>query len=73
MTTAAPTRRHQMAAMRRLLGAAVALILLAPAVSAHADDDPNLDQSIGTDQQVVAGEQVLDDGHVDMGPKFVDG
>ncbi|MDR1078148.1 MAG: choice-of-anchor M domain-containing protein, partial [Propionibacteriaceae bacterium] len=41
--------------------------------TAWADDDPNLDQTIDQSLAVVAGERVLTTGHVDLGPKFVDG
>ncbi|MDR1237893.1 MAG: choice-of-anchor M domain-containing protein [Propionibacteriaceae bacterium] len=55
--------------------AALALTLLVPLASASAEgqDDPGLDQSLDTNQQIVHGEQVLQTGHVDMGPKYADG
>jgi len=58
--------------------AAAATLLLALAVvsmptAAHAVSDPQLDQTLEPDMEVVRGERVLDTGHVDMGPKFVDG
>ncbi|MDR1295088.1 MAG: choice-of-anchor M domain-containing protein [Bifidobacteriaceae bacterium] len=42
---------------------------------ARGDDgaDPNLDQTLAADEPAVRGERVLDGGHVDMGPKLVDG
>lgn len=54
-----------------VLGGALAV----PAVSAaHAEgEDPNLDQTIASDEAVVHGERTLSSGHVDMGPRFVDG
>ena len=59
---------------RAAAAAALALTLLSPATAALAegDDDPNLDQTLD-DLPVVQGERVLNAGHVDMGPKFVDG
>ncbi|MDR1152827.1 MAG: choice-of-anchor M domain-containing protein [Bifidobacteriaceae bacterium] len=36
-------------------------------------DDPNLDQTVAAGQTLVHGETSLDSGHVDMGPKFLDG
>lgn len=66
-----------------LLSCAVAgPILPAPALAltnpvlAQAQDQPpldGLDQTIGADQPVAVGPAVLDDGHVDIGPRFVDG
>jgi putative ABC transporter-associated repeat protein len=54
--------------------AALGLALLAPvAAFAEDPDDPALEQSLTAGQQVVRGERVLETGHVDMGPKFVDG
>lgn len=42
-------------------------------VTAEAQDDPQLDQELDADQQLVEDEAVLDAGHVDLGPRFVDG
>lgn len=52
-----------------------AALLLAPAAAwaVEGDDDANLDQSIRESQPIVHGERVLTAGHVDMGPRFVDG
>ncbi|WP_293786366.1 choice-of-anchor M domain-containing protein [uncultured Aeromicrobium sp.] len=60
---------------RRTLAAASVLLVLgtiagqAP-VSADVNDDPNLEQSIDPDQDVVTDEVVLESGHVDLGPRF---
>lgn len=43
------------------------------AVGAQEGGDPALDQTIERDQAVVEGQTVLDDGHVDIGPRMVDG
>lgn len=62
---------------RTLHGVLVALAVTASVFGAGgasaADEDPNLDQIIDPDMPVVTGERVLDAGHVDMGPTFVDG
>lgn len=62
-------------ARRGLAGLLLAGALLAPAAhsASAATDDPNLDQTIAADEAVVHGERILDAGHVDMGPRFVDG
>jgi putative ABC transporter-associated repeat protein len=41
--------------------------------AAQTDEDANLDQSIRSAQPVARGEKTLADGHVDVGPRFVDG
>lgn len=51
--------------------AAATLAVAGPAVAA--DEDPNLDQAIRSGQSVAGGEKTLADGHVDVGPRFVDG
>ncbi len=74
MTTLTRPRRRTATARRGLIAALTLSLLAAPTVAfADTDDDPNLDQQIGEDQQIVHGERVLDAGHVDMGPRFVDG
>lgn len=62
-----PRRAHLPVALLLLLGAVLS------AGAAHAAEDPDLDQQLNPDLDVVHGERVLDAGHVDMGPKFVDG
>ncbi|MCP2636510.1 choice-of-anchor M domain-containing protein [Microbacterium sp. HD4P20] len=61
--------------LRSPLARAAAAIALAAAIiaPAGATDDEGLDQTLDADMAVVEGERVLDAGHVDMGPKFVDG
>ena len=57
-----------------VLGAVLAALLATGwPVAARAADDPSLDQSLDPDLAVVDGTAVLDAGHVDLGPKFVDG
>ena len=55
----------------------VLLALLGPTGAATAgrpaSPDPALDQSIAPDQPVAAGPAVLTAGHVDLGPRYVDG
>lgn len=83
MSLGTPSRPRALCAGPRLaLVAALAGLLLAPAgltAPARAEtggpggpDDPDLQQRLG-DLAVVHGKRVLDAGHVDMGPKIVDG
>jgi putative ABC transporter-associated repeat protein len=55
--------------------AAFVLAFLGPvaAASAEGQDESGLSQSLDAGQRVVHGEQVLESGHVDLGPKYVDG
>ncbi|HEU5149329.1 MAG TPA: choice-of-anchor M domain-containing protein [Iamia sp.] len=55
-----------------VLAALVALALAAPA-GAQATTEPDLDQTIDADQGTATGPADLALGHVDMGPRFVDG
>ncbi|PJJ72998.1 putative ABC transporter-associated repeat protein [Diaminobutyricimonas aerilata] len=61
--------------LTRALPAAALLLaaasLLAPTAASATGTD--LDQTLDENMAVVGGERVLDVGHVDMGPKFVDG
>ncbi len=50
-----------------------AFLLATPTVAWAETDDPNLDQTIEEGQAVVHGERVLSAGHVDMGPRIIDG
>ncbi|NDL60481.1 choice-of-anchor M domain-containing protein [Phytoactinopolyspora mesophila] len=52
------------------MAAAALLVVTGPASSAA--DDPDLEQEIDSDQEVSTETAVLDDGHVDMGPRYVD-
>ncbi|WP_022928857.1 choice-of-anchor M domain-containing protein [Patulibacter americanus] len=56
---------------------AVLLTLAGGSASAWAqapgDDDRNLEQQIAKGQRVAPGRRTLDSGHVDVGPRFVDG
>lgn len=74
MTTFVRPRRRATILLRATAGAALAVLFLAPGMGAFAqgDDSPDLDQTLD-DLAVVQGTRVLDAGHVDMGPKFVDG
>lgn len=54
------------------VAAAVALTAVLT-VSGAATDDDGLDQTLDAGMAVVEGPHVLDAGHVDLGPKFVDG
>ncbi|MEV8147401.1 TIGR03773 family transporter-associated surface protein [Arthrobacter sp. NPDC080073] len=74
MTTLTPPRGRAI----RTLSASIAALALslgtAPtAVFAGDKDDPNLNQALDAKMAVVHGERTLYAGHVDMGPKFIDG
>lgn len=72
LTAGRRPRRAPLAAVAVLV--AVLAAPLAGGGAAHAETpDPDLDQSLDAGMSVVDGERVLDVGHVDMGPKFVDG
>ncbi len=66
------TGRPRPARLAALLAASAALVaaLAGPAAAA---EDPNLDQTIDAGAAVVTGPRVLEAGHVDMGPRIVDG
>ncbi|MDR7381686.1 choice-of-anchor M domain-containing protein [Promicromonospora iranensis] len=55
-----------------LLGAALATSA-APAALADAPDDTGLRQTVEADEEVVVEDEVVVDGHVDVGPRFLDG
>lgn len=65
--------------VRRIALVATAAVVCLAALAGHADgvtigtDDPSLDQTIAPDQQVVTGPATIRLGHVDVGPRFVDG
>lgn len=54
-------------------GLVAGLALTVGASAASAADDPNLDQEIDADQAIATDQAVLSDGHVDIGPRYVDG
>lgn len=76
MTTFTRTRRRsggaERATVRAVLAALALTALAAPNAAFGQSEDPNLNQTLD-DLAVVHGERTLDAGHVDMGPKFVDG
>ncbi|WP_395638771.1 choice-of-anchor M domain-containing protein [Pseudolysinimonas sp.] len=58
------------------VAAALTVVLVVIGPAAAQDDpepDPNLDQQITDSQPIVDGEAVLDAGHVDLGPRYLDG
>jgi surface-anchored protein len=60
----------------RRLALLVGLLVLWPPAAATAqdrDEDAALEQRIDAGQRVATGRKVLSDGHVDVGPRFVDG
>ncbi|WP_051196924.1 choice-of-anchor M domain-containing protein [Jonesia quinghaiensis] len=50
-----------------------ALAVCSSAGAFAASDDSDLEQTLDPDAQVVADQRVIDTGHVDLGPRFVDG
>lgn len=56
-----------------VLCAAVALIGASPAFARDAGADRELEQTIERGQGLASGRKVLSGGHVDLGPRFVDG
>lgn len=50
----------------------VASLVLAPA-AALANEDPNLAQSVSSDEAQASGQHVIERGHVDVGPRMVNG
>lgn len=62
------TRGGALLALIALLLAGGALVL-----PAHAEEDPGLKQRIGADQKVAGGQVELGQGHVDIGPRYVEG
>lgn len=73
MTTLTRPRRRSVALRAGTAALALALLAVPTAAFAQGEDDPNLNQTLDSGAPVVHGERVLDAGHVDMGPKFVDG
>ena len=66
------TRRRTARSLPALLLAVLVTGLLSGG-TAQAADDPTLDQTLQEDLVVVDEPAVLDAGHVDLGPKYVDG
>lgn len=62
-------------ALRRTLAAAMltGLATAAAPLPVTAAEDPSLDQEIEAGQPIATGQAVLSDGHVDIGPRYVDG
>lgn len=51
----------------------VGVLGLAGPASAQTEPDADLDQAIRAEQPVAPGDRTLEEGHVDVGPRFVDG
>lgn len=64
---------HRRTRLVAALLAAPLLVGVAAPTGFAADDDGDLDQTVAPDEENVEGEAVLDVGHVDIGPRFVDG
>jgi putative ABC transporter-associated repeat protein len=56
----------------RLTAAGLVAALAVTAGAAAAAGDPGLDQEIDPDQPIATDQAVLSDGHVDIGPRYVD-
>jgi surface-anchored protein len=69
MTRTTSVRRGLVAAVL----AASTLLTSATSGSAASGDDPGLSQRIAPDQVIADDEAVLDQGHVDIGPRYEDG
>jgi len=71
------TRRcDRLATIAATVAALVPVALLggpATAQEVRAGEDPNLSQRIASEQPIAAGRKVLDRGHVDLGPRYLDG
>jgi putative ABC transporter-associated repeat protein len=72
MTSRTPWSRRANACTVLLLGAALATGV-APVALADAPDDAGLQQTVEADEEVVTEDAVVTDGHVDVGPRFIDG
>lgn len=70
--TTRTTRNRAAAACAALLATGLALGA-APAALADAPDDTGLEQTVEADEELVTDDTVVTDGHVDVGPRFVDG
>lgn len=69
-----PLSRRNLPSFATLAALSVALAAtLIPAPAIAEIEDPNLDQTAAEDQPIVTGEHVITDGHVDLGPRFVEG
>lgn len=69
-------RRPSPSALARpaaLVAAAAVLVTLAAAPAAATAEDPALEQRLDAGAPLAGGTRVLDAGHVDMGPRMVDG
>ncbi|MFC8923725.1 choice-of-anchor M domain-containing protein [Cellulosimicrobium sp. NPDC057127] len=56
-----------------LLAALLALPLAALPAAGDTQEDPGLQQRVGADEASVEGPEVVTEGHVDVGPRFLDG
>lgn len=67
-------RWHALTCTLSVFSIASVLLISAPSHTAFADDiDPELEQEISGYQELATDEAVLGIGHVDVGPKYVDG
>ncbi|MBO1751036.1 choice-of-anchor M domain-containing protein [Actinotalea sp. BY-33] len=56
-----------------LLTAALGFAGGTPAVALGTEVDPGLDQRVGAGEETVEGREVISQGHLDVGPRFLDG
>jgi putative ABC transporter-associated repeat protein len=71
MTSRTTRSRTATACTALLLGAAL-VTSAAPVALADAPDDAGLEQTVEPDEEVVTEDEVVTDGHVDVGPRFLD-
>lgn len=77
--TSRTTRMTYRTTRRRSAVACTAVLLtgltlgVAPVALADAPDDAGLQQTVEADEEVVTEDAVVTDGHVDVGPRFIDG
>lgn len=63
---------HPRAARAWATTAIAGVLAVVTGVPASAQEDPDLDQEIDSGQEIVTDQVVLADGHVDIGPRYVD-
>lgn len=67
------TARARRRPLWRVLAALIAATLLLAAPASAGVQDPSLEQEVDADEETVGGRTVMPTGHVDLGPRFIDG